>query len=188
LKTLRRIESQTRLADVVLPAVQMRHLRDISASAGRGTQERGVARVGRVARGTSALFAGPAGTGKTLAAEALANELGLPLYRVDLSQVVSKYVGETEKNLGRVFDAAEDAGAVLLLDEADALLGKRSEVKDSHDRYANVDMDDLLERIESYEGLVILATNRKANLDPAFTRRMQYVVQFPGRGKAGVND
>jgi SpoVK/Ycf46/Vps4 family AAA+-type ATPase len=136
--------------------------------------------VGRVARGTSALFAGPAGTGKTLAAEALANELGLPLYRVDLSKVLSKYVGETEKNLGRLFDAAEDAGAVLLLGEADALFGKRGEVKDSHDRYASVNRGDLLERIESYEGLVILTTNFKANLDPAFIRRMRYVVQFPG--------
>lgn len=183
MKTLRRIESQTRLADFVLPAARLRQSRDIAASAGGGAQERGVARVGRVARGTSALFAGSAGTGKSMAAEALANELGRPLYRVDLSQVVSKYVGETEKNLGPVVDAAGEASAVLLLDEAGAPLGKRSEVKDSHDRYANVNLGALLERIESYEGLVILATNRKANLDPAFVRRMRYVVRFPGRGR-----
>lgn len=125
------------------------------------------------------LFAGPSGTGKTLAAEILANELELDLFRIDLSGVVSKYIGETEKNLRRVFDAAEEGGAVLLFDEADALFGKRSEVKDSHDRYANVEVSYLLQRMEAYRGLAILATNMKEALDPAFLRRLRFVVQFP---------
>ncbi len=129
--------------------------------------------------GLSALFAGPSGTGKTLAAEILANELRLDLFRIDLSAVVSKYIGETEKNLRRVFDAAEEGGAVLLFDEADALFGKRSEVKDSHDRYANVEISYLLQRMEAYRGLAILTTNMKEALDPAFLRRLRFVVQFP---------
>jgi SpoVK/Ycf46/Vps4 family AAA+-type ATPase len=132
----------------------------------------------------SVLFAGPSGTGKTLAAEILANELELDLFRIDLSAVVSKYIGETEKNLRRVFDAAEEGGAVLLFDEADALFGKRSEVKDSHDRYANVEVSYLLQRMEAYRGLAILATNMKEALDPAFLRRLRFVVQFPFPGQA----
>ncbi len=114
-----------------------------------------------------------------MAAEVLANELRLDLYRIDLSQVVSKYIGETEKNLARVFEAAEGAGAILLFDEADALFGKRSEVKDSHDRYANIEVSYLLQRMESYRGLAILTTNIKSALDPAFLRRIRFVVQFP---------
>jgi hypothetical protein len=129
--------------------------------------------------GISALFAGPSGTGKTMGAEVLANELGLDLYRIDLSSVVSKYIGETEKNLRRVFDAAEDSGAVLLFDEADALFGKRSEVKDSHDRFANIEVSYLLQRMEVYRGLAILTTNMKSALDTAFLRRLRFVVQFP---------
>ncbi|MGH7938513.1 MAG: ATP-binding protein, partial [Bryobacteraceae bacterium] len=129
--------------------------------------------------GLSALFAGPSGTGKTLAAEILANELRLDLFRIDLSAVVSKYIGETEKNLRRVFDAAEEGGVILLFDEADALFGKRSEVKDSHDRYANVEISYLLQRMEAYRGLAILTTNMKEALDPAFLRRLRFVVQFP---------
>jgi SpoVK/Ycf46/Vps4 family AAA+-type ATPase len=129
--------------------------------------------------GISALFAGSSGTGKTLAAEVLANALALDLYRIDLSSVVSKYIGETEKNLRRVFDAAEDGGAILFFDEADALFGKRSEVKDSHDRYANIEINYLLQRMESYRGLAVLATNRKGDLDPAFMRRVRFVVNFP---------
>jgi len=129
--------------------------------------------------GISALFAGVSGTGKTMAAEVLANELRLDLYRIDLSQVVSKYIGETEKNLRRVFDAAEESGAILLFDEADALFGKRSEVKDSHDRYANIEVSYLLQRMESYRGLAILTTNMKSALDTAFLRRISFVVQFP---------
>jgi SpoVK/Ycf46/Vps4 family AAA+-type ATPase len=129
--------------------------------------------------GISALFAGASGTGKTLAAEVLANELNLDLYRIDLSQVVSKYIGETEKNLRRVFDAAESGGAVLLFDEADALFGKRSEVKDSHDRYANIEVSYLLQRMEAYRGLAILTTNMKSALDSAFLRRIRFIVNFP---------
>jgi SpoVK/Ycf46/Vps4 family AAA+-type ATPase len=136
---------------------------------------------GRGARGlgVSALFAGPSGTGKTLAAEVLAADLGLDLYQIDLSTVVSKYIGETEKNLRRLFDAAEESGAILLFDEADALFGKRSEVKDSHDRYANIEVGYLLQRMEAYRGLAILTTNLKNNLDPAFLRRLRHIVHFP---------
>jgi AAA+ superfamily predicted ATPase len=129
--------------------------------------------------GLAALFAGPSGTGKTLAAEVIAAELSLDLMRIDLSAVVDKYIGETEKNLSRVFDAAEAGGAVLLFDEADALFGKRGEVKDSHDRYANIEVDYLLQRIDAYRGLAILATNLKDNLDQAFLRRLRFIVQFP---------
>jgi hypothetical protein len=135
----------------------------------------------RSGRGLSltALFAGPSGTGKTMAAEVLARELRLDLYRIDLSQVVSKYIGETEKNLGRVFDAAESGGVILLFDEADALFGKRTEVKDSHDRYANLEVSYLLQRMETYSGLAILTTNMKDAVDSAFQRRIRFVVTFP---------
>ena len=129
--------------------------------------------------GISALFAGESGTGKTMAAEVIANELRLNLYRIDLSPVVSKYIGETEKNLRRLFDAAEDGGAILFFDEADALFGKRSEVKDSHDRYANIEINYLLQRMEAYRGLAILATNMKSALDAAFMRRLRFIVNFP---------
>jgi hypothetical protein len=129
--------------------------------------------------GISALFSGSSGTGKTMAAEVLANKLKLDLYLVDLSQVVSKYIGETEKNLARVFDAAEEGGAILLFDEADALFGKRSVVKDSHDRYANIEISYLLQRMEAYRGLAILTTNMKDALDAAFLRRIRFIVQFP---------
>jgi hypothetical protein len=128
--------------------------------------------------GISVLFAGESGTGKTMAAEVIANDLALNLYRIDLSQVVSKYIGETEKNLGQLFDAAEDGGAILFFDEADALFGKRSEVKDSHDRYANIEINYLLQRLESYRGLSILATNMKSALDRAFLRRLRFIVNF----------
>ncbi|MEO8810299.1 MAG: ATP-binding protein [Rhodanobacter sp.] len=132
----------------------------------------------------SALFAGESGTGKTMAAEVIAKELGLSLYRIDLSAVVSKYIGETEKNLRKLFDAAEDGGAILFFDEADALFGKRSEVKDSHDRYANIEVNYLLQRLESFHGLAILATNQKGALDSAFLRRLRFVVNFPFPGVA----
>ena len=132
--------------------------------------------------GISALFAGDSGTGKTMAAEVLANDLRLDLYRIDLSAVVSKYIGETEKNLRRLFDAAEDGGAILFFDEADALFGKRSEVKDSHDRYANIEINYLLQRMEAYRGLAVLATNMKTALDPAFMRRLRFIVNFPFPG------
>jgi SpoVK/Ycf46/Vps4 family AAA+-type ATPase len=139
----------------------------------------GFARQGARGLGVGALFHGESGVGKTLACEVLASELALDLYRVDLSSVVSKYIGETEKNLARVFDAAEGSGAILLFDEADALFGKRSEVKDSHDRYANIEVGYLLQRMETYHGLAVLTTNQRAALDPAFTRRLRFVVQFP---------
>jgi hypothetical protein len=132
--------------------------------------------------GISVLFAGESGTGKTMAAEVIANELGLLLYRIDLSAVASKYIGETEKNLRKLFDAAEDGGAILFFDEADALFGKRSEVKDSHDRYANIEINYLLQRMEAYRGLAILATNMKAALDSAFVRRLRFIVNFPFPG------
>jgi SpoVK/Ycf46/Vps4 family AAA+-type ATPase len=129
--------------------------------------------------GITALFAGPSGTGKTLAAEAIAQRVGVDLYRVDLSAIVSKYIGETEKNLRRIFEAAEEGGAILLFDEADALFGKRSEVKDSHDRHANVEVSYLLQRMEAYRGVAILTTNVKDILDRAFLRRLRFVVAFP---------
>jgi SpoVK/Ycf46/Vps4 family AAA+-type ATPase len=126
-----------------------------------------------------ALFHGPTGTGKTLAALAIARELDAQVLRIDLSRVVSKYIGETEKNLAAVFTEAERSGAVLLFDEADALFGKRSDVRDSHDRYANVEVSYLLQRIEAFGGLAILTTNARQNIDEAFLRRLRYVVEFP---------
>jgi SpoVK/Ycf46/Vps4 family AAA+-type ATPase len=168
--------------DLVLPETEVHTLREIAMHVRQRTkvyQTWGFARKSARGLGISALFSGASGTGKTMAAEVLANELRLDLYRIDLSQVVSKYIGETEKNLRRVFDAAEDGGAALLFDEADALFGKRSEVKDSHDRYANIEVSYLLQRMEAYRGLAILTTNMKTALDPAFQRRIRFVVQFP---------
>ncbi len=133
-------------------------------------------------RGISALFAGPSGTGKTMAAEILAAHLHLDIYRIDLAGVVSKYIGETEKNLRKVFDAAEHSGAILFFDEADSLFGTRTEVRDSHDRYANLEVNYLLQRMEDYSGLAILATNRRTALDPALLRRLRFVVDFPFPG------
>ncbi|MBC7910202.1 MAG: ATP-binding protein, partial [Pyrinomonadaceae bacterium] len=130
-------------------------------------------------KGLIALFTGASGTGKTLSAEILAGDLGLDLYSVDLSCVISKYIGETEKNLSRVFDDAQESNAILFFDEADALFGKRSEVKDAHDRYANIEIAFLLQRVEQYEGAIILATNLSNNLDEAFVRRMHFSIEFP---------
>ncbi|RNG19602.1 ATP-binding protein, partial [Streptomyces botrytidirepellens] len=178
----RRIEPRATWGDLVLAERQSRILREIVAHVRqRGTvyQEWGFARTLRSGLGVTALFAGGSGTGKTLAAEVMAKELGLDLFIIDLSQVVSKYIGETEKNLRKVFDAAERGGALLLFDEADALFGKRSEVKDSHDRYANLEVSYLLMRMEAYRGLAILTTNMKKALDPAFMRRIRFVVDFP---------
>lgn len=168
--------------DIVLPedvriqlkeiAAQVKHRHQVYETWGFGAKlSRG--------RGISALFAGPSGTGKTMAAEILANHLDLDLYRIDLAGVVSKYIGETEKNLKKMFDVAEQSGAILFFDEADALFGKRTEVKDSHDRYANIEVNYLLQRMEDYQGLAILATNRKAALDRAFLRRLRFLVDFP---------
>ncbi len=177
-----RIEPAARWDDLVLPEPQRQTLREIAVHVRRRAtvyDAWGFASKGSRGLGISALFAGASGTGKTMAAEVLSNELELDLYRIDLSSVVSKYIGETEKNLRRVFDAAEEGGAILLFDEADALFGKRSEVKDSHDRYANIEVSYLLQRMESYRGLAILTTNQKSALDPAFLRRLRFVVQFP---------
>ena len=168
--------------DLVLPAAQRAVLSEIVAHVRRRStvhDDWGFEDVLRRGLGVTALFAGGSGTGKTLAAEVLANELGLDLFVIDLSQVVNKYIGETEKNLRRVFDAAERGGAVLLFDEADALFGKRSEVKDSHDRYANIEVSYLLMRMEAYRGLAILTSNMKKSMDSAFLRRLRFVVDFP---------
>ena len=176
------IVSRATWADIVLPSAQIHTLETVALQVrhrARVCDEWGFAEKSNRGLGLSGLFAGPSGTGKTLAAEVLANELELDLFRIDLSTVVSKYIGETEKNLRRVFDAAEEGGVILLFDEADALFGKRSEVKDSHDRYANVEISYLLQRMEAYRGLAILATNMKEALDPAFLRRLRFVVQFP---------
>jgi hypothetical protein len=167
--------------DIVLPAAIADELHALAAQVRHRAEVYGRGGFGRKlvrGRGVTALFSGPSGTGKTMAAEIIAGELGLVLCRIDLSGVVSKYIGETEKNLKRVFDAAEASGAVLFFDEADALFGKRSEVKDSHDRYANIEISYLLQRMEGYSGLAILATNMKAHLDPAFLRRLRFVIDF----------
>lgn len=177
-----RIETQAMWDDLVIPSQQQQILREIAIHVRQRYkvyENWGFASKGSRGLGISALFAGASGTGKTMAAEVLANELHLDLYRIDLSQVVSKYIGETEKNLRRVFDAAEDGGAVLLFDEADALFGKRGEVKDSHDRYANIEISYLLQRMEAYRGLAILTTNMKSALDSAFLRRIRFIAQFP---------
>lgn len=182
-----RIDPQARWSDLVLSAAQLDVLALLAAEARHRTtvyERWGFARRSRRGLGLSALFSGPSGTGKTLAAEVIAAELGLDLYRIDLSAVVSKYIGETEKNLKRVFDAAEEGGVVLLFDEAEALFGKRSEVKDSHDRYANIEIGYLLQRMESYQGVAILTTNLRSTLDQAFQRRLRFIVDFPFPGKS----
>lgn len=177
-----RIKPASTCEDLVLPEAQRKVLQEISIHLRQRAKVYGQWGFGQKSSrglGISALFAGASGTGKTMAAEVLANELQLDLYRIDLSQMVSKYIGETEKNLKKVFDAAEEGGAILLFDEADALFGKRSEVKDSHDRYANIEVSYLLQRMEAYRGLAILTTNMKDALDTAFLRRLRFVVQFP---------
>lgn len=181
-----RVEPRTGWDDLVLPPDRMTCLRDICAQVrhrhrvydgwGFGS------RIG-YGKGLSALFTGPPGTGKTMAAEVLARDLELHLYKVDLSGVVSKYVGETEKNLARIFDEAQTSNSILFFDEADALFGKRTEVSDAHDRYANIETSYLLQKMEEYEGVVVLATNLRQNLDEAFTRRIRFVVEFPFPGR-----
>jgi AAA+ superfamily predicted ATPase len=177
-----RIEPLATWDDLVLPEPQKATLRQIAAHVKHRLlvyEDWGFAGKSSRGLGITALFAGESGTGKTMAAEVLAGALQLDLYRIDLSSVVSKYIGETEKNLKRVFDAAEDTGVILLFDEADALFGKRSEVRDSHDRYANIEVSYLLQRMEAYRGLAILTTNMRGALDSAFQRRLRFVVQFP---------
>jgi hypothetical protein len=178
----RRIEPRASWTDLVLPQASLEMLHTIATHVrhqGTVFERWGFAAQSSRGRGLAALFSGPSGTGKTLAAEVLAGELHLDLYHIDLSQVVSKFIGETEKNLCSIFDAAEHSGAVLLFDEADALFGKRSEVKDSHDRYANIEVSYLLQRMEAYRGLAILTTNMRGALDAAFLRRIRFIVNFP---------
>jgi len=177
-----RINAKARWDDLVLPAEQVGLLNEITdrvTCRDRVYGDWGFREKTDRKLGFSVLFAGASGTGKTMAAEVIANALKLDLYRVDLSAVVSKYIGETEKNLRRVFNAAEDSDDILLFDEADSLFGKRSGVRDAHDRYANIEVSYLLQRIESYSGLAILATNLKTSLDAAFVRRLRFVVDFP---------
>jgi hypothetical protein len=177
-----RIEPEADWNRLVLPPDELTTLRAIEVQVrhrARVVHEWGFSSHGERGSGTSAIFSGPSGTGKTMAAEVLARALDLDLYRIDLSAVVSKYIGETEKNLRRVFDAAEEGGAILLFDEADALFGKRTEIKDSHDRHANIEVSYLLQRMEGYQGLAVLTTNLRKNIDEAFLRRIQFVVDFP---------
>lgn len=170
-----------KLAELMLPPAQTRQIAEVVTAMNnlaRVHHQWGTARAWNEG-GLAALFGGPPGTGKTMASEAIAAELKLPLLRIDLSQVVNKYIGETEKNLKRLFDAADAADAILFFDEADALFGKRTEVKDAHDRYANLEISYLLERMERFKGLAILATNRRKDLDEAFLRRLRFVIEFP---------
>jgi SpoVK/Ycf46/Vps4 family AAA+-type ATPase len=167
--------------DVPSPDDVITHLRRIPAEFDqrRGAPENRERDRRSSRKGIAALFTGPSGTGKTLAAEAIASDLQLDVYRIDLGAVVSTFVGETEKNLDAIFSAAAHADAILFFDEADALFGKRSDVKDSHDRYQNLEAKYLLERIEEYPGIVILAANVRQNIDEAFIRRMRFVIEFP---------
>ncbi|GAA5503122.1 ATP-dependent zinc metalloprotease FtsH [Deinococcus xinjiangensis] len=175
-----RINSRTTWHDLILPESDMSVLQQISMHVRHRSvvyEQLGMARAGR-GRALTALFSGPSGTGKTLSAEVLANDLQLDLYRIDLSNTVSKYIGETEKNLKRIFDAADQGGCILLFDEADSVFGKRGEVKDSNDRYANIQVNYLLQRLESFNGLAILTTNMESSMDIAFMRRIQFVLNF----------
>ncbi len=178
----RKIQPKYSWDDIILPADQTEQLHEVCSYVkhyhtvyGRWGFERKLS----LGKGQNVLFAGPSGTGKTMAAEIIAHELGLELYKIDLSSVVSKYIGETEKNLDRIFQEGETSNAILFFDEADALFGKRSEVRDSHDRYANIEIAYLLQKMDEYAGVVILATNLRKNMDEAFSRRMHFVVEFP---------
>ena len=176
------IEPVATMEDLVLPETQKDLLRELIMQVKQRIKvynEWGFAARSQRGLGITALFTGESGTGKTMASEVLANELQLDLYRIDLSQVINKYIGETEKNLKKIFDSAEEGGAILLFDEADALFGKRSEVKDSHDRYANIEVSYLLQRMEAYRGLAILTTNMKNTMDKAWMRRIRFIIQFP---------
>ncbi|NKY41448.1 ATP-binding protein, partial [Cellulomonas septica] len=178
----RRIEPAVGWDDLVLPPDVLGSLQEVATRARFREQVLGDWRMrpgGGRGHGVAALFAGDSGTGKTMSAEVVAHELGLDLYVVDLATVVDKYIGETEKNLERIFAGAAGVNAVLLFDEADAVFGRRSEVKDAHDRYANIESAYLLQRMETFDGLAILATNLRANIDDAFIRRLDVVVDFP---------
>ena len=167
----RKIEPRATLEILPIAESQKQTLNDISAHARNSLSQPGGE--------TIVLFTGVSSSGKTNAAEAVARDLGRDLYRVDSDRIISKYIGETEKNLNRLFTAAESAGVVLLFDEADALFGKRSEVKDSHDRYANIEIGYLLQQLEVFNGVAILATNNEEDTDDTFRRRIRFVVKFP---------
>lgn len=178
----RKITPRYKWSDIILPEDQIKILHEIVATVrGRPTvlEEWGVGGKLAASAGVTILFAGQPGTGKTMGAEVIASELGLDLYKIDLSTIVSKYIGETEKNLERIFNEAQTSNAILFFDEADAIFGKRSEVKDAHDRYANIEVSYLLQRMEQYDGVTVLATNLRANLDDAFTRRLNFALDFP---------
>lgn len=178
----RKIEPRFKWDDIILPANQTEILHELVATVRQRSkvlEEWGVGKKLASSAGVTVLFAGPPGTGKTMAAEVIASDLGLDLYKIDLSSVVSKYIGETEKNLERIFSEAASSNAILFFDEADSLFGKRTETKDAHDRYANLEISYLLQRMEAYDGVTILATNLRANLDEAFTRRLHFAVDFP---------
>jgi SpoVK/Ycf46/Vps4 family AAA+-type ATPase len=168
---VQKIEPRSTFDTLQLAESQKSILNDICARARDSRRQRG--------GGLIVFFTGVEGAEKTNAAEAIANDLGRDLYRVDLNSVISKYIGETEKDLSRLLRAAESADAILLFDEADALFGKRSEVKDAHDRFANIEVNYLLQRLETFKGVVILATNQKENIPDAFLRRLRFVVDFP---------
>jgi len=181
-KLARKIDPRQSWDDIVLPQDQLAQLREICFQAEYRHVVYGAWGFDRklsAGKGLNVLFFGPPGTGKTMSAEVIAREMRLDLYRIDLSQIVSKYIGETEKNLDQIFTAAENSNAILFFDEADALFGKRSEVRDAHDRYANLEISYLLQKMEEYQGVSILATNLRQNLDEAFVRRLQAIVEFP---------
>ena len=178
---IQRIEPVSVWDDIVLGQVQKNTLEEIASLVKKGSKENEKSKIAKKKEkgsGIIALFTGSNEKVKTIAAEVLAKEIQLGLYRIDLSKVVSKYIGETEKNLQTVFDAADITEAILLFDEADALFGKRSEVKDSHDRYSNIEVNYLLQQLERYRGLAILNSKRKIDLDEAFMRRMRFVIHF----------
>ena len=178
----RKVANTYTWTDLVLPGPQKEQLREIIDHVRNHEAvytEWGFRRKHALGKGVNMLFSGPSGTGKTMAAGIIASELGLDCYKIDLSTVVSKYIGETEKNLNRIFAEAETSNAVLFFDEADALFGKRTEVKDSHDRYANIEVNYLLQKMEEHEGVVVLATNLSKNVDESFLRRVHFSVVFP---------
>lgn len=181
-KLAKKVDPHYQWSDIILPADQIKILREICNTLKYRSlvyEEWGFDRKLAMGKGINVFFAGLPGTGKTMAADIIAGELGLELYKIDLSSIVSKYIGETEKNLSRIFDEAQTSNAILFFDEADSLFGKRSEVRDSHDRYANIEVSYLLQRMEEYRGMVILATNLRGNLDDAFIRRMHFSLEFP---------
>jgi len=182
----RKVTPRYAWTDIVLPPDRTQQLREIASSVKHRPRvygDWGFDRKLAMGKGLVALFSGPSGTGKTMAADIIAGELGLDLYKVDLASLVSKYIGETEKNLSRIFDEAGTSNAILFFDEADSMFGKRSEVRDSHDRYANLETSYLLQRVEEYEGVVILATNFRKNMDDAFVRRLHFMIDFPFPGE-----